>query len=79
MRNRKRYYAVAYANTIRLAGPCESEEQAMIECYGMKDINNRMTVVVLPGNPKYLSFAKQKEATDALKEDHKNKTGNIIL
>lgn len=74
---RKKYWAVAYATSVRYAGPVETAVKACLEAFGIVD-HERMTVREFPSNPKYLPQYKLKEFLESLAKRHLEKTGNKL-
>lgn len=73
---RRRYWAVAYGRVIRWAGPCETQNQAAMEAFGV-NADDRTTIMECP-NPKYMAYYKKREFLEKLEVLHKQRTGNVI-
>jgi hypothetical protein len=75
---RRRYWAVAYADVVRWAGPCRTAVHACYHAYGMVDYE-RMTAMEYPhGNPKYSAHYKKVDFLKALGKRHQAKTGDTL-
>ena len=79
MAKSKKYWAVAYAHVVRWAGPCETEEQAVMETFGVslkhQGPTNGATVKQFPSNPKYMAQYKRLVFLEALVAEHEKRTG----